>query len=374
MPKKDRTRTHFDFCGEILLSNKRGLVEHKTFETNRGTSEKAMLNFAVKNGGSRVFVTAQGFKGGVIRTYTKDGTQIAVDWEDRFVEDIVSDVIGSRKYYVNLTERKEFLTTYDMIEYLGKEIPNFMQQGGKNVLVSGTYTVTYRNGKYRESYNVERVYAANESDKPQLQLDIDLFYGKGDLDKSTAKDESKMYLTAYAPFYVGRDEGYRYLPIPTPITLNLTKYPIDSAIYNNLIQYLDIEQKGTYAMRWKLDVINGVEEVAWDETCLTEKQRESVELGLAKIDSFRPKGPVYGSQTRELRITSPDLNDQYRNGLVEVFPNREEFEERIYHPSQNETKAQVEAHIAVALEDKSSTQSQDPIAEENLADESMFDL
>ena len=112
--KKNDVYSRFNFCGKVSVSRKAPMVKRDTY----GASEKIGINFGIKAGTNMGYVKLEGFKNDTVKTRDVDGNNIEVDWADRFDEEVVKNVASIKKFTVNLGERKEFITEWDMIEYL----------------------------------------------------------------------------------------------------------------------------------------------------------------------------------------------------------------------------------------------------------------
>ena len=88
---------------------------------------------------------------------------------------------------------------------------------------------------------------------------------------------------------------------------------------------------------WKMVLLRGAEEADFDESMLTDAQKEQIELGIKTLDDFKPKGNIYGDRIDEFRLFDPKLEGDFADGLLEAEDKSDEFEERIYQPPQDET-------------------------------------
>ena len=83
-------------------------------------------------------------------------------------------------------------------------------------------------------------------------------------------------------------------------------------------------------------MINGAEEVEFDESQLTKAQREQLELGIRTLDDFKPKGAILGGRVNEYRLFDPKLTGDFADGLVDTEMKESEFEEMVYAPAVDE--------------------------------------
>ena len=60
----------------------------------------------------------------------------------------------------------------------------------------------------------------------------------------------------------------------------------------------------------------------------------AIELGINKIEDFRPSGQIYGDRVVIFRFKSWDLRGNYADGSIEA---EDDVEDMIYTPIQNES-------------------------------------
>lgn len=364
----------FNFVGETVISSKRrNWVRRETV----GTASKITMDVGIKDGGNCVFVTASDFKNDVIKTKDINENDISINWSDRFDEEVVKNVSGKRKFVVALDERKEFITAWDMIEYLEDVLPQ--HQG--DVCMTGKFVILpgFGSAKDRvfESFEVQNVYAANPDDARRFLLNMELYYGKDSMDKSSLKENGKIYISAYTPMWSRADGATKMFPISSSVVLNTSLYDLsdekDKNRCNYLLRYIDTKSiKAPVKMRWHLEVLNGAEEKKFDENCLTEAQKEQIELGFATMEDYRPRGSIYGEKIREFRLTRPDVRGEYASAtrpLDSGYTTRE-FEDEIYTPSVDESLADldIKASASAATTSKKSGRIEDVMDIDNIFD------
>ena len=328
----------FNFCGEILIPKRSPWIkrEHKNYEI-------ISMNLGIKNGNNCVYVTARDFKKEVIKTYNESNEPIEVDWNNRFDEDVVNSVRTSSRYTVNLDERKEFITQWDMIEYLESVLPFY--EGA--IVVTGRFVKRPYKERFFDEFQVHNVYAAGEKATPRFKMNLELYYNKDSIDTSNVKKDGKIYLNAYVPMWVGLDEGTKLMP--QTLVFNTAIYDLENPMhktqYELKMRELMVKSKTPVRMAWELVVINGAEEKEFDESCLTELQRKYVEAGLKTLEDYK-RGRVFGERVQEYRLFLPDLTGDFANGYVDSGYTAKEFEEAIYVPSRDESFADIEKNTS----------------------------
>lgn len=342
-------QSRFSFCGTPVIPKQKADTKRpfckeisKKDEKTKETKKMLSMTFGIKETDMNMaFVEAFDSQQKVIKTMDVDNEKMDVDWDDRFDEDIIEKVANYRKYIVDLGDehggRQEFITAYDMIEHLREHLPNY----DGRVVVTGQFTRDWYAKKktYFSKFRIQNVFAASEERKNRLLLTMDLFYNKSSLDDSDFDENKKMTLDCYIEQYINKDEGRKYVPIQ--VVFSGTKYDLENEKHKKLfdykMKYIKVKNKNMVHIPWEIVLLRGAEEAEFDESMLTDSQREQVELGIKSVDDFRPKGNIYGDRIDEFRLFEPKLEGDYADGVLECDDTADEFEEKIFVPAADET-------------------------------------
>lgn len=370
-------QARFNFVGTPVIPKakadaKRPFCKEFSKEDEKTKKKRKMLSmtFGVKESDMNMaFVEAFDSEQAVIKTMDTDNEKMDVDWEDRFDEDIVSKVANYRKYIVDLGEdhggRQEFITVYDMIKHLQEYLPGY----DGRVVVTGQFTRDWYAKKkmYFSKFRVQNVFAAPEERKSRLLITADLFYTKSSLDDSDFDESKKMTLDCYIEQYINKDEGRKYVPIQT--VFSGAKYDLENERHKKLfdykMKYIKVKSKRMVHIPWEIVLLRGAEEADFDESMLTEAQKEQIELGIKTLDDFKPKGNVFGDRIDEFRLLEPKLEGDFADGLLEAEDTNDEFEERIYQPPQDETMAEAKKNSKSKGSKNKSDDDDDPPFDED---------
>lgn len=342
-------QSRFSFCGTPVIPKQKADTKRpfckeisKKDEKTKETKKMLSMTFGIKETDMNMaFVEAFDSQQKVIKTMDVDNEKMDVDWDDRFDEDIIEKVANYRKYIVDLGDehggRQEFITAYDMIEHLREHLPNY----DGRVVVTGQFTRDWYAKKktYFSKFRIQNVFAAPEERKNRLLLTMDLFYNKSSLDDSDFDENKKMTLDCYIEQYINKDEGRKYVPIQ--VVFSGAKYDLENEKHKKLfdykMKYIKVKNKNMVHIPWEIVLLRGAEEAEFDESMLTDSQREQVELGIKSVDDFRPKGNIYGDRIDEFRLFEPKLKGDYADGVLECDDTADEFEEKIFVPAADET-------------------------------------
>ena len=325
-------QNRFNFVGTISFPKEDSKRPFYNSFTKNNRKMRSM-NFGVKSDGHNMgFVEMFGAETDVIRARNEQNDQLEIAWEDRFDE--------GYRYSVNLGEgfeRKDFLSPFDMIEYL-KE--NLHSVGDRMMQVSGRLVKNFYNGKTYDRYQVQNIFVASEKAKPRLNVTLELAYNKDCVDKDQWKDDRKLYLDAYLSTYIDKDNGVKW--VSQRVCFNASKIDETNEAQKKALDFrmklLDVSNKKMLRMGWEGYLVNGSEAVEFDESQLTDLQREAVALGLKTIDDYRPRGQILGERISEYRLTSPHLIGDYVDGLVDMDVSVSEFEDELMYVLPTEEK------------------------------------
>lgn len=331
-------QTRFNFVGTVMLPKEDA---KRPFVKRMDKNGKGMLslNFGIKESDNNMaFVEMFGSEQDVIQTVNVDNEKIEVKWRDRFDESVASIVSNLRKTTVDLGEeyggRKEFLSTYDAIEFIQENLPGYK---GK-ICVTGRMDKQWYKDKYYDKFVIQNIYSVDEERNNRLTIVADVYYNKDSVDKDDWKSDKRIALDGFIQQYINKDEGVKY--VPHRFIFNASKYDPDNERHQNLLKYklkyIDITKKSMQHLQWECVLINGSEKIEFDESQLTKAQKEQIELGVRKLEDFRPAGSIFGERINEYRLFDPKLTGDFADGLVDTEMSVKEFEELIYVPPVDE--------------------------------------
>lgn len=330
----------FVFIGNVGISKDKDKYYHTSLN-GKETWKSSRLNFLVKESDNNgVFVELFGGYqiDGKGKVFSKDvdNNNIEVPWKDREDPETLKMVADFKKFKVNLTEQKEFIAEYDMIEYLKDVLPTIT----KPVVVIGNIKKEHYKGKYNNKYIIQTIRFAKEDEKNKLSLSMDIFYSKDSLDSSSFKDDKVLKLAGYVSQYIDKQTGVKYMPQEFILSAKKLDFLNEKhmAKFDLLKKYLTVKGKTYVHIPWQVSVFRGADEVEWDESMLTKAQKEQIEFGLATADDFKPKNNVLGGNIYEYRLIKPLLTGDFTEGVMDTELKIDEFEENIFVPVEKTEK------------------------------------
>ena len=350
----------FEFVGALNLMKE----PVKTTEFDSGWTKKelkAVINESKANG---VFLSLEGGyyeskgKPDKVFSFTKklfgeNGGKLELTWDDRNNQSIINKVADFSKTVIDLTTdtemkekyaqlrkdiwkiesnenvteedkvkleqlykdvketvpyRYEFLHELDVLDFFEKHKDKL---SGKKFKVKGEVKVSHWNGKFYTNYVPSHFELANEDEPNKLALDLDLYFDKDVIDKTLFKSEKVMTFNTYI---LGYDSGHRkdvFFPLQT--VLNASTYDPENTKHNahiNIVEkFFTVKGKKVFQLPYSAKVISGAEVKTFSEADLTEDQKTLIEIGMATMDDFKPKGQTFGDNLNEIRLLFPKIKD-----------------------------------------------------------------
>lgn len=331
----------FQFVGDITIpkgTDRNGNSRFSTVYDKGGDWITKRINFLIKpakNDGQFVSLTGAKPKNeskNPIMAFDESFNKFFIPWANRFDEDQINKVAYIRRYTTNVGgETVAFIHPYDFIEYLTENL-----KAGQRLNVTGTVNFRRYQDKITEEYQIQKVWVAKDEDKNGTFINLDLFYNKDSVDDSRMKDESILDIRAYITQYFDKAIGNKYIPISLVLDGSKINFADSKkkAIWDNRVNHLTAGDNFVQ-LGWRIKVFTGAEEVDFNESMLTDAQKEEIELGLATIDDFRPAGNMFGKNKTEFKLVSPNLRYKYKDGAIDTSMDYDSFSKNILVMSTN---------------------------------------
>ena len=317
----------------------------RTGKTGKGSDYKS-LNFSVApNKNNRAYVECFGMVTDKIKTMdtSNPAQKKEVAWTDRLDEKVISEVARFRRFSVKLNGKyNEFITEWDFINFVTEHLDELKD---KEFVVTGTLSLNVYKGNTSYRFKVQsiREIGTDEEIENGLTVRFDTFYRAKDIVLDNWKKDKEVIINAFTYQYVDNTVQFKYVPVSYYINLAnetnekkaaffLKQFGIDADEVKT-----KIKDKEVVSLPVRCDYINGSEEVTFDESCLTDNQREMIEFGLKTLDDFKPNGSIFGQRITKYVCVDADLRGDYANGCKVEEISAGEFESMIYTPETTET-------------------------------------
>lgn len=327
------TKNSFTFIGKI--------VPIKDTETFKGYTETVYdskwmtqkLRFNIVAGDNRHLVEINAgrwkddAKNSVVYTYSKpkDGKQsepIQIPWSKRNDPAEIEKVAGYRVFTVDTDtysnrkalkdngdteglaasekKRKHFLAGSDFIDWANKVVNSdkikdmmFKVQG------SIEYSYSEKTGKYYSTYEVNKIYRAEDDVEPKSEVNMNFYFTENFMDKESVTDDGKAILSGYTQFRDSKTKGDWFCPVA--LVMRTDDMDVVDGIEEILSDFGDNEVcKAVLSCK----VIDGAQKADIQITDLDEKTQKAIRLGLmdAKQAIKNAGGQMYGPKIQELRF------------------------------------------------------------------------
>lgn len=218
-------------------------------------------------------------------------------------------------------ERKEFISAYDAVLHMAK---NLNEHKAERFKVTGNVNFNYYNGNVQKRFEIQTIEIVTNEQPNGLKVTADLHFAKDAVDKSSFKDEKKLYIDTYVLSYDRDTKKDQFFPLQTVI--NAEKLDLENerhkAMFNYLHKKFEVkDRKVVNHLAFELKVVRGSEKKEFTLEDCTDEQKEAIAFGWNKVEDFAPKGGAFGDTIEEYRITKPLLKvlsgNDFTNGALE---------------------------------------------------------
>ena len=305
--------------------------------TAKSNENVLLLNGSIETETGSVFVKMMGFKQDPLSVSIGKGERIEVPWDKRFDETIMDKVPSFAKTSIKIgNETKEFLSDWDAIKYLDEHYDEYKDT---QIALSIQWDKNVYNGEARDQFSIQGMYPSKEGVKSKLGIKTQFFWNKDSIDDTDWDTDKILRVNGYIKSY-DRDEK-KDLFFPQTVVLNCSKIDFDNehqkAIVDYRLKYLKTKSSTFQECDLECAFVIGAEKKEdgdFDESMLSDTQKEQVALGLKTVDDFRTGGTVYGEFKTELRLTDfsfkKSSHGDYSDGPVDSGLTQEELEEHLW--------------------------------------------
>lgn len=311
-------------------------------KTKNGSEYQTLGASVSSEKNNRGYVECFSMKTATVKTKNAEGNDMEVDFDDRFDEEFVSSA-RSKHIIRNGEERLEFVSPWDVVEYVKN---HKSELNGKLVTITGNINKNIYNGTISDRFQIRNIYILDEESeksKPGLTLTEEVYFNKDSIDTADWKEEKKLYINGYVETYINKEVGNKL--VPRQLVFDCSRIDFENERHVKLVNYKlkqlnlalsdgkivnNIKSKKTYKALFSISYVNGAEEMEFDESMLTDNQREAIELGINTLDDFKPRSAVYGTKVTLYKIKGIELTGDYADGCIDTELSDSEFEEMLY--------------------------------------------
>ena len=248
-----------------------------------------------------------------------DGKYELVEFKYKDREKYTNDLAEFKKFvFVNGEERHEFATEYEYSMF----IHNLLSSGEvKDKIFKVVGEIEYSDytdpntkvTKTYMNYNITRIYIVNYETEETSTANVDIYINEGSVDDSNLS-EGLFKINGYIPQYDRKkkgDKGYfQVLEYP----LNVEENKIQTK-FNFIKKLLEVQDCELAKIGFKVNLINRVEEVEFDESMLSDEDRLGLELEVYTLSDFKDKyGNGKGGYVSKMEVSN--VNSLYKKGCI----------------------------------------------------------
>lgn len=254
-------------------------------------------------------------------TEGKKSEKIQIPWDKRNDPETIDKVAGYRVFTIDTDtysnreslreagdtealeksneKRRHFLAGTDFCDFAKKvvynnKIKDWMFRVNGNIV----YRYSESNGKYYQSYEVNKIYRVDESAEPETGVNIEFYFAEGFMDKDGVEDDGKAIMSGFTPFYDQNTQKNWFLPIA--LVMRDGKEKVDGV--EELLSEFEDNEICKAVLSCK--AINGAQRREIKLEDLDEKTQKAIKLGvMSEAQAIRNAGgQVYGDVVQELRF------------------------------------------------------------------------
>ena len=341
------------FTGKATLNKMDSKFPYYSSGKTKNGDKYHRFNLAVTDDkNNRAMLELFGMVQDEIKTMNTDNEKISIKWDDRDDQAIVNTVASYKKNVFSFVddERKEFISTYDAVKYLNDHADDLKD---KKIGVTCQVEKNIYNGKVSNRYVIRNIYSIDEDKKGnKLKITGDFFFNKDSIDISEWKKSQKLILNGYTQAYVSDKKKMMYFP--ETIVFDCGKADLDNEDHVKQVRFklscincdlkdgkisTKLKSSTMYKIGVELRYINSAQEVEFDESMLTDRQKMAIDLGLKTIEDFTKGNRVFGERVTEFKLIDFQIEkDAYSEGCVDLEIKPSEFEEDVYTPAEEESE------------------------------------
>lgn len=248
---------------------------------------------------------------------------INVENREEKTEDDLKKLEEYKKEYIEKSDNlHEFISEYDFVLFI-KESAELLKQ--HKIRVTGNLEMSLWKEKYYVSYIPKHIEFIEDSVENKLQALVDVYFDKNAIDDTLLKTDNKLIVNGYLISYDNSAKADRFYPKKFIINGVNFEDEEQTQMFELVKSFVTTDKNTVHHMLWNVNVYKGAEVKEFTYENLTPTQRQFVDMGLATIDDYRPKGGFLGGNIEEFKLFMPELKDDYKDGILNTEMTEEEF-------------------------------------------------
>lgn len=248
---------------------------------------------------------------------------INIEKREEKTEDDLKKLEDYKKEYIEKSDNlHEFISEYDFVLFI-KESAEILKQ--HKIRVTGNLEMSLWKEKYYVSYVPKHIEFVKDDVENKLQALVDVYFDKSAIDDTLLKTDNKLIVNGYLISYDNNARADRFYP--KKFIINGVNFEDEEQVqmFELVKSFVTTDKDTIHHMLWNVNVYKGAEVKEFTYNDLTLTQRQFVDMGLATIEEYRPKGGYLGGNIEEFKLFMPELADDYKDGILDSEMTEEEF-------------------------------------------------
>lgn len=234
----------------------------------------------------------------------------------------MNDIAEFKKFvWVNDNERFEFCNEFDFSEFVHSELTSGKFDNAKFRVIGEIEYSSWFNEKTNQeqtftNYSINRIYVVPDDTEEEATANVEMYITEDCINEDRLEEENLLIVNGYIPQYDGKKKAdigfYKSIEYPLNAEGELAQRKL-KVIKKLLLDNFDENQ--LCKIGFKVDLINRREELEFDESMLSDDEKEMVELGLMDIESLKLEyGMGMGSRIEKMSVNG--IGRGYSKGAI----------------------------------------------------------
>lgn len=323
----------FTIVGKIGINKETDKFKPYEERDNGQGWKSKRLSFFVKNSLNYCNLEVQGGysqKNPVVYGFTKStegekGRAIQIPWDKRKDEEVIKNMAEFKKQVIVLDDetRRETIHEWDFIDNI-KELLNNEELKDCLYKIVGNVVDSEYNGKFYRKFVPTRIYKVEEDAEQVSEGLLEFHFGEGCINDQF-EQIGKVFLNGYTRVYDGSRKKEIGIPVENiEISFANVKEELREKVYKKYLEMFTVNGDEFKKIGLKVNYINSVETIAFDESMLDDEQKELIELGFITLEEVKKEmGGGKGNFTKTTRVTG--LARGYSKGSQDTGLTIEEY-------------------------------------------------
>lgn len=239
--------------------------------------------------------------------------------KDKFIEELAE---FRKCVFVNGDDRHEFVNEYDLAMFVHEELLKEESKDRLYKIVGEIKYSEYTNPKTNKTgvytnYNINRIYVVDNDTEQTAKGTIDLLITENAIDDSELEQTNSFKVSGYVTQYESKDQPNKGYFQTLDFPLNTDDENKRKMKFNMIQDLLKFDSGELAKIGFKVNLINKVEEVEFDENMLTDEEKMYIELEIMSLSDFKDKyGEGKGGYINKTEVDK--ISATYKTGAIPV--------------------------------------------------------